>query len=188
MDRLSDHRFLANQFRLCLHATLGAWHGSMSPRATARTARFRVPPARRESARRQRCGGYNRAIPISHCRARRGSAEAAAGSAAHPVRRLGPPCGWRPPRGRRHSVRPDFAWRCDRCGQRQLYGTGHWYVYSWPRKFQALSPTDRHHRANHRRRVRAVAGLVNHQIKHRRPQGATTGKGRNPFTLIVNKV
>ncbi len=38
------------------------------------------------------------------------------------------------------------------------------------RKFQALTQTDRHHRQNHRRRVRAVAGLVNHQIKHRRPR------------------
>ncbi len=38
------------------------------------------------------------------------------------------------------------------------------------RKYQALAQTDRHHRTNHRCRVRAVAGLVNHQIKHRRPQ------------------
>ena len=37
------------------------------------------------------------------------------------------------------------------------------------RKYQALTQTDRHYRANHRRRVRAVAGLVNHQIKHRKP-------------------
>lgn len=38
------------------------------------------------------------------------------------------------------------------------------------RKFQALAQTDRHHRANHRCRVRAVAGLVNHRIKHRGPR------------------
>jgi hypothetical protein len=38
------------------------------------------------------------------------------------------------------------------------------------RKYQALTQTDRHHRAKHRSRVRAVAGLVNHQIKHRGPQ------------------
>lgn len=38
------------------------------------------------------------------------------------------------------------------------------------RKYQALAQTDRHHRKKHRSRVRAVAGLVNHQIKHRRPK------------------
>jgi DDE superfamily endonuclease/Helix-turn-helix of DDE superfamily endonuclease len=37
------------------------------------------------------------------------------------------------------------------------------------RKYQALTQTDRHHREKHQSRVRAVAGLVNHQIKHRRP-------------------
>jgi hypothetical protein len=35
------------------------------------------------------------------------------------------------------------------------------------RKYQALAQTDRHHRRKHRSRVRAVAGLVNHRIKHR---------------------
>jgi hypothetical protein len=35
------------------------------------------------------------------------------------------------------------------------------------RSYQALSQTDRHHRCNHSRRVRAVAGLVNRQIRHR---------------------
>jgi hypothetical protein len=35
------------------------------------------------------------------------------------------------------------------------------------RQYQALAQTDRHHRRKHRSRVRAVAGLVNHRIKHR---------------------
>jgi hypothetical protein len=35
------------------------------------------------------------------------------------------------------------------------------------RSYQALSQTDRHHRRDHSRRVRAVAGLVNRQIRHR---------------------
>jgi hypothetical protein len=35
------------------------------------------------------------------------------------------------------------------------------------RKYQALAQTDRHYRKDHQRRVRAVAGLVNHRIKHR---------------------
>lgn len=38
------------------------------------------------------------------------------------------------------------------------------------RKYQALAQADRHHRKGHRRRVRAVAGLVNHSIKHRCPR------------------
>src|SRR5262245_13902289 len=38
------------------------------------------------------------------------------------------------------------------------------------RKYQALAQTDRHQRTGHRRRVRAVAGLVNHSIKHRGPR------------------
>lgn len=35
------------------------------------------------------------------------------------------------------------------------------------RCYQALAQTDRQHRRQHRSRVRAVAGLVNHQIRHR---------------------
>jgi hypothetical protein len=35
------------------------------------------------------------------------------------------------------------------------------------RRYQALSQTDRHHRRHHAARVRAVAGLVNHQIRSR---------------------
>ena len=37
------------------------------------------------------------------------------------------------------------------------------------RRYQSLSQTDRHHRRNHTPRVRAVAGLVNHQIRSRLP-------------------
>ncbi len=35
------------------------------------------------------------------------------------------------------------------------------------RRYQSLTQTDRNHRQNHTRRVRAVAGLVNRQIRHR---------------------
>ena len=35
------------------------------------------------------------------------------------------------------------------------------------RGFEALTPTDRHHRRGHTARVRAVAGLVNRQLRHR---------------------
>ena len=35
------------------------------------------------------------------------------------------------------------------------------------RRYQSLSQTDRNHRQNHTHRVRAVAGLVNHQIRSR---------------------
>jgi DDE superfamily endonuclease/Helix-turn-helix of DDE superfamily endonuclease len=35
------------------------------------------------------------------------------------------------------------------------------------RRYQSLAQTDRNHRQNHTRRVRAVAGLVNRQIRHR---------------------
>lgn len=37
------------------------------------------------------------------------------------------------------------------------------------RRYQCLSQTDRHHRRNHAPRVRAVAGLVNRQIRSRLP-------------------
>lgn len=37
------------------------------------------------------------------------------------------------------------------------------------RRYQSLSQTDRHHRLNHTPRVRAVAGLVNRQIRSRLP-------------------
>jgi hypothetical protein len=37
------------------------------------------------------------------------------------------------------------------------------------RRYQALSQTDRHHRRHHTARVRAVAGLVNRQLRHRFP-------------------
>ena len=37
------------------------------------------------------------------------------------------------------------------------------------RRYQSLSQTDRHHRRNHTPRVRAVAGLVNRQIRSRLP-------------------
>jgi DDE superfamily endonuclease/Helix-turn-helix of DDE superfamily endonuclease len=37
------------------------------------------------------------------------------------------------------------------------------------RRYQCLSQTDRHHRQNHAPRVRAVAGLVNRQIRSRLP-------------------
>jgi len=37
------------------------------------------------------------------------------------------------------------------------------------RRYQALSQTDRHHRCHHTARVRAVAGLVNRQFRHRLP-------------------
>ena len=37
------------------------------------------------------------------------------------------------------------------------------------RRYQCLSQQDRHHRRNHSRRTRAVAGLVNRQIQSRRP-------------------
>ena len=40
------------------------------------------------------------------------------------------------------------------------------------RRYQCLNQTDRHHRKNHTARVRAVAGLVNRQIRARRPQAA----------------
>lgn len=35
------------------------------------------------------------------------------------------------------------------------------------RRYQALAQTDRHHRRGHSERVRAVAGLVNRQLRHR---------------------
>jgi hypothetical protein len=37
------------------------------------------------------------------------------------------------------------------------------------RRYQCLSQTDRHHRCNHSARTRAVAGLVNRQIRSRLP-------------------
>ena len=37
------------------------------------------------------------------------------------------------------------------------------------RRYQALSQPDRHHRHHHTARVRAVAGLVNRQLRHRLP-------------------
>jgi hypothetical protein len=37
------------------------------------------------------------------------------------------------------------------------------------RRFESLNQMDRHHRQNHQRRVVAVAGLVNRQIRHRLP-------------------
>jgi hypothetical protein len=37
------------------------------------------------------------------------------------------------------------------------------------RRYQCLSQQDRHHRRNHSTRTRAVAGLVNRQIRSRRP-------------------
>lgn len=37
------------------------------------------------------------------------------------------------------------------------------------RRYEALSQTDRNHRQDHTARVRAVAGLVNRQIRHRLP-------------------
>ena len=37
------------------------------------------------------------------------------------------------------------------------------------RRYQCLSRTDRHHRRNHTARTRAVAGLVNRQIRSRLP-------------------
>jgi len=37
------------------------------------------------------------------------------------------------------------------------------------RRFQAVTQTDRHHRQNHQPRVVAIAGLVNRQLRHRRP-------------------
>ena len=37
------------------------------------------------------------------------------------------------------------------------------------RRYQSLSQTDRHHRRNHTARTRAVAGLVNRQIRSRLP-------------------
>jgi hypothetical protein len=37
------------------------------------------------------------------------------------------------------------------------------------RRYQCLSQTDRHHRNKHTARTRAVAGLVNRQIRSRLP-------------------
>jgi hypothetical protein len=40
------------------------------------------------------------------------------------------------------------------------------------RRYQCLNQTDRHHRKNHSARVRAVAGLVNRQMRARTPKAA----------------
>lgn len=52
------------------------------------------------------------------------------------------------------------------------------------RRCQALTQTDRHHRQHHTPRVRAVAGLVNRQIRARLPCEPYMGKGH--FRLSYN--
>ena len=41
------------------------------------------------------------------------------------------------------------------------------HTIGWMRRYQSLNQTDRHHRRNHTARTRAVAGLVNRQIRSR---------------------